>query len=176
MRALSFTGFLSRYVQELLNVPSSNLRKLVAATLDGSSRAIEPLVLYAIFSDRRKLFKKIVQDVPAFQEALSLMERFTDDELAKALESKCCELPTNYLKCYEAYCSVRDKKRTENYIKTLMHKKIVKLQTVRGVSNYHLYSRLELNPGNANAFLTHGDPTKLSLENARRIRDYLEAA
>ena len=52
---------------------------------------------------------------------------------------------------------------------------LTKLQKEKNISNYRIYKDLELNPGNINAYLKHGDPSKLSLATARKTLDYLEA-
>lgn len=79
-----------------------------------------------------------------------------------------------YRKCWKSYVSVRDRYQSELHTKQLMVKKIRQLQAQLGVSNYRIYRDLGLNPGNANAFLTHGDCTKVSLSTARRTLQYLQ--
>lgn len=43
-----------------------------------------------------------------------------------------------------------------------------------GVSNYRIYTDLKLNPGNLNAWLKHGDSSKVSLYTARKTLQYME--
>lgn len=80
-----------------------------------------------------------------------------------------------YRKCWNSYVSVRDKKLHELHTKQLMAKKINTLQQQYGISNYQVYKNLELNPGNINAFLTHADGSKVSLDTARRILNYVRS-
>ena len=55
-----------------------------------------------------------------------------------------------------------------------MRRRIVQLQKEKGVSTYRLYTDLSLNPGNLNAFLKHGDCSKVSLSTARRAVQHLQ--
>ena len=55
----------------------------------------------------------------------------------------------------------------------LMHKRVRELQAQKQVSNYRIYHDLNLNPGNLNAWLTHQDCSKVSLNTTRKTLNYL---
>ena len=50
-----------------------------------------------------------------------------------------------------------------------MYQKICFTRKSKNMSNYRIYKELNLNPGNANAFLKYGDVSKVSLDTARKI-------
>ena len=56
-----------------------------------------------------------------------------------------------------------------------MRQKVKRLQEKKGVTTYRIYTDLELNPGNLNAWLKHGDGAKVSLETARITLRYMES-
>ena len=95
--------------------------------------------------------------------------------LEHALKVRDERLPIQLQKVYDSYLVKRDWKKGENHSKSLMWNKITKLQKEKSISNYRIYKDLGLNPGNINAYLKHGDSSKLSLATARRTLDYLEA-
>ena len=55
----------------------------------------------------------------------------------------------------------------------MMHLRITEFQKEKSITNYAIYKNLHLNSGNANAFLKHGDVSKLSLATVRRILEYV---
>ena len=66
------------------------------------------------------------------------------------------------------------RQQTDDATKSLMRDRIIALQQERSITNYRLYTDLNLNPGNLNAWLKHGDSSKISLANARRVMHYLQ--
>jgi len=62
----------------------------------------------------------------------------------------------------------------DDRVKGLMHNKIVQLKEKKGVSNYRIYKDLGLNSGNANAFIKNGDTSKVAVNTAERMLEYLK--
>ena len=58
-------------------------------------------------------------------------------------------------------------------IKLMMHSRISEVKRIKNVTNYRIYTALNLNPGNANAFLKNGDISKVSLDTTRRILNFI---
>lgn len=73
-----------------------------------------------------------------------------------------------------SYLSEKNRTVTDNLTKALMWNKISRLQNEKHVTKYILYTDLKLNHGNLNAYLKHGDCSKLSLDTTRKILRYLE--
>ena len=76
---------------------------------------------------------------------------------------------SEYQTIYNNYLADKNHKAYEDKIKTLMQKRIVEVQAEKSITNYRIYKVLKLNPGNVNAFLKHGDVTKMGLNTVRRI-------
>jgi len=55
-------------------------------------------------------------------------------------------------------------------------KRILALESRKGVTRYRMAKDLGLNPGNLHAYLSQGNPTKLSLDRVAALVEYLEAA
>ena len=91
-----------------------------------------------------------------------------------ALREQCERLPDGYHKVWRSYLSVKNRVHTDADTKELMRKKLLRLQEKNGVSNYRIYTDLQLNPGNVNAWLKHGKSEKVSLNNARMMLRYVE--
>lgn len=174
MRRLTFKSFLASYLKDLSETHSCAPTRLVHE-LDTNRRLVEPLCLYMTYvcdeTQRRSICAKAPVIGYEFRDHEFLhynncdMERFLDAESNGA---------DPYRKCWVSYVSERDRKLTEMKTKELMIKEIRSLQSLRGVTNYRIYTDLGLNPGNINAFLTHGDCSKVSLDTARTILKYLQ--
>ena len=133
----------------------------------------EPLFLYAVTSDKADFLLQATKDTQLNAEYANMLASFDKDTLFHALESGDPMLPEGYHKVYRSYISVRDRMKAESHTKELLLKKIRRLQKEKSVSNYRIYTDLSLNQGNMNAYLKHGDLTKVSLDTARRVAEYL---
>ena len=76
---------------------------------------------------------------------------------------------SHYRTIFQNYIYEKDKKVLENKLKQMMYQKICFTRKSKNMSNYRIYKELNLNPGNANAFLKYGDVSKVSLDTARKI-------
>ena len=54
-----------------------------------------------------------------------------------------------------------------------MFLRITETVKLKSITNYRIYTTLNLNPGNANAFLKNGDISKVSLDTTRRILQFV---
>ncbi len=175
MRELTFPGFLKRYVRELSLSGTTSLFALAGEAAGENPRLREPLFLYALFSEKEDLLLRAVKDTPLKAPYAMLLQENDKGSLRKALESSDPALPAEYHKVWRSYLSLRDRKKSEDATKDLMRDRILAMQKAQGVSNYRLYTDLELNPGNINAWLKHGKSEKVSLATARRAMEYLSA-
>lgn len=174
MRPLTFKSFLSNYLRDLSAQGTSAPFRL-AKELDSQPRLLAPLCLYAAQDLTAEQLTHLRQKYPPvdgeFSQNSFLLAPQTD--LGPALESLADM--NAYRKCWNSYLCVRDKKQSDLHTKQLMVKKIKSLQAQQGITNYRIYKGLGLNPGNVNAFLTHEDCSKVSLDTARKILGFVRS-
>ena len=174
MRQLTFEGFLSRYLATLSNSGEKSVRKLSREAANGNPRLREPLMLYALMSQKTDLLMSEIKNDKLAAEYRYIAKQYDKKNIKPALENGDEKLPPEYLKVWRSYVSERDRFRADTNTKELMRKRILLMQKQKNVSNYRVYTDLSLNPGNVNAWLKHGDGRKVSLDIARRILRYLE--
>lgn len=175
MRRLTFKRYLERYVRSLSLGNTNSIYKL-CGELPANHRLREPLFLYALCTGKVGLLLKAADGCECGSHFAEMAEKYSWDDIEKALEGKDTSLGKNYHKTYRSYVCRRDMPETNSSTKTLMRDKIKRLQDNKGISNYRLYTDLNLNPGNTNAFLKNGDVNKVSLDAARNMLRYMESA
>lgn len=176
MRELTFRGFLTQYVRSLSSQDTNSLYKLAKEASETNFRLVEPLLLYALFSNKQNVLLQATKDFMLHRNYSVVLERYTVDEMTRALETQSDELSEDYLKVWRSYLSYKNRGQADDHTKELMRQKVKHLQEKNGVTNYRIYTDLRLNPGNLNAWLKHGDSDKVSLETARRTLRYVETA
>lgn len=165
MRELTFVGFLKRYIKELSLNNSTNLSKL-AQELSYNPRLREPLFLYVVFIDRQKTIR---QELINDKEYISFIKRYDKKILLELLNESSKELKEEYLKVWKSYLTEKNKPESDYHTKELILKNVLKLKNTKKISNYRIYTELDLNHGNINAWLKNGECNKVSLEIARKI-------
>lgn len=173
MRQLSFLGFLTKYLKELSYSGSNNIFKLAREAQSNNARIYEPLFLYALFADKVNIFLSATKNMKQCSEFKGL-SRYNKDEMIELLENNSSNIKYEYQKVYNSYLAEKNKVKNDAHTKQLMRNKILKLKSEKKVSNYRIYTDLNLNPGNMNAFLKQGDTNKISLQTARMTIDYLQ--
>jgi hypothetical protein len=176
MRVLTFEGFLKGYVRELSLQQTLSMRKLACEAIHDNPRLREPLLLYALFSEQTDRLMVAVAGTALENTYKKILGQYSKTEMLADLKKSDSPLSNNYLKVYRSYVSLRDKKQAEDHTKQLMWGRINRLKEEKHISNYRIYTTLGLNPGNANAYLKHGDPKKIGLSAARKTLHYLESA
>lgn len=176
MRELTFKGFLSRYVRELSSSDTVSLYKLAAEAGTNNPRLKEPLLLYAMFSNKQDVLMKATKMPSLRSEFEEVVLQYTVDEVLKMLKEKSVMLSEEYHKVWRSYISEKNRYKTDDYTKELVRKKVKRLQMSGNISNYRIYADLGLNPGNLNAWLKHGECGKVSLNTARKVLSYVENA
>ncbi len=174
MRELTFAGFLKSYVRKLSEAETNNISKLIEEAAESNPRLREPLFLYALATDKMAVLLRAAKDPTLYLEYKSLADKYEKTELIELLQDPFSPLREEYKKVWGSYLSKKNKVKTDNHSKELMRSRILKLQKVKCVSNYRIYTDLGLNPGNVNAWLKHGAPDKVSLPVARKAVKYLE--
>lgn len=173
MRKLTFVGFLVRSLRELSGQDSLRISWLARQAEAENSRLREPLLLYAAMTGSLNILLAALRDDALKAECARLL---TLGNIAALLRGGDRRLPESYRGVYQSYQGVRDRQADDDRVKQLLWQRIKEFQGKKRVSNYRVYTDLQLNPGNMNAFLTHGDVSKISLSTARKVLRYLEAS
>jgi hypothetical protein len=176
MRPLTFKGYLESYVRYLAGQNTLALPRL--ATLTSSEpRLTEPLLLWAAATGRGPRLSMLLKMHGDLQRELAtLVSLEQQDRLESALAAEDPRLRPEYTKVWRSYVVRRDAHRRDAQLKLEARKRVLALETSKGVSRYRMAKDLGFNPGNLHAFLAQGDPTKLSLDRALGLVRYLEAA
>ena len=168
MRALTFTGFLKKYVQDLSACNSTGVFKLTQEAVQDNPRLREPLFLYALNTNKLELLLKASRNTPLEQPYRELAQAYPLEPMLTALATKDARLPPGYLKVWRSYMAQRQKPKSDLEVKALVRKRVLEEQRRRGFSTYRLGKELGLNPGNLGAWL-QGDDRKVSLPTAKAV-------
>lgn len=175
MRELTFHGFLKSYVRQLSLCGSNSLFKLAREAETSNPRLKAPLLLYALSTEKEALLLRAVKDTALRASYETVLALHNETDAFGSLESGNSELPDEYLKVWKSYQYAKNRPLADADTKELMRKKIRRLQDKASISNYKIYADLKLNAGNLNAWLKHGDGSKVSLNTARSVLNYVEA-
>lgn len=173
MRQLTFKGFLRQYVRELSALNTSDIKRL-ADEVPNNYRLAEPLVLYALATNKHGRLKKVARDEHLKKVTLSIPDNMTWDEVVRRFEDNDESVGREFRKAYNSFIVVRNKHKSKNHTKMLMLNRARQIQKEKGVSTYRIYTDLKLNHGNVNDYFKNGDVSKVSLEVAERVLAYLE--
>lgn len=173
MRELTFAGYLTKYVRRLSANDTTRLSTLADEAARNNPRLREPLLLYAMFTDKTDQLMRQTKDETLQKTYEDLLRRYSAAQMEQALQTDA--LPAAYKKVWSSYVYTRDRHRADDHTKELMRRKIRKLQQTRHITNYRIYTSLGLNPGNVNAWLKHGVEDKVSLSAARAMLQFVEA-
>ena len=176
MRELTFCGYLRKYVRAMSNADSCGLYPLAREAVSTNLRLREPLFLYALFSGKENVLMSATKDEDLRHEYSLLLEKYDRNQMEKALIDYDESIPERYQRVYRSYLAARNRNLVENDVKAAMHSHILELKQAKCISAYRIYTDLGYNPSNLNAFIKHGDCSKLSLQKVRSVLHYLEAA
>ena len=163
MQRLTFKSFLVKYLKELSILNTSAVTKL-DKEVSGNLRLREPLALYI------KLYKNNYRAKSnVLIQAVKYLDSFPDVWIALQQQ----KLKYEYNKVYVSYFNCLNRYKNEADTKLKIRERVLKEQAKKNISNRHICAALNLNPGNINAFLKKGDTSKLSLDTAYSIYDYV---
>ena len=166
---LTFQGFLKQYIKSISYCESYCLKK-IDKEADRNYRVVAPEVLYIKIT--HTAFQQDMLQSKRLNNAFTELENYNNIEAALQQHL----LKEDYQKIYNSYLVRKNRHKTETDTKALIHKKIRFLQTAKNISNYRIYTDLHLNHGNVNDFLTNGNTNKISLDNAKKILEYVTSA
>lgn len=174
MRELSFLGFLKRYLQVLGETDTMSIKKLAQEVLPKKRRIAEPLYLYAVLTGQQERLVKVVNSEYYKKEYRNLTENFSSKEkLMEALARNDGTVPTRYQKPYNSYLKVKSMPVVDKEYCIKAREVVLDLQQKLGITNYRLYTDLNLNPGNINDYLKNATVAHISRETVDRILEYL---
>lgn len=174
MRELTFKGFLTQYVRQLSVSNTNGLYKLAEEASSDNPRLREPLFLYALYSGKQTVLLQATKDQDLFVMYKEMVLKYSSDQMTHMFETNAPVLPVEYHKVWKSFQAQKNRGQSDDHTKELMRQKVRRLQDKCGVSNYRIYTDLNLNPGNVNAWLKHGATDKVSLDTARRTLRYVE--
>lgn len=176
MRGLTFPGFLESYVRSLAGADTVALSKLVDLSAS-EPRLVEPMLLWAISTGRGERLFKLLDGQNALQQDLVVLTGLQEAEaLASTLAAEDPRLRPEYSKVWRSYVVRRDARVRDAELKVQARKRVLALESTKRVTRYRMAKDLGLNPGNLHAFLSQGNPAKLSLDRVVELVEYLEAA
>jgi len=176
MRQLTFAGYLDSYVRYLAGRDTRAVPRL-AALARTEPRLTEPLLLWAVKKGHDARLSRLLAEQPDLARELKVLVALDGaGRLESALAAEDPQLRPEYLKVWRSYVARRDAPARDAELKLEARKRVLELESVKGVTRYRMAKDLGLNPGNLHAFLAQGNPSKLSLDRALRLVGYLEAA
>ena len=171
MRRLTFKGFLAQYVKGLSIAGTMDLTTLAREATAENFRLRAPLLLYAVTQGKTANLRSALLENGCHDSLLNMLSVLECTNVEQALESGA--LPEDYLKVWTSFKVRRDRPEHEDDLKAAMRDKIIQLQKSKKCSNYRVYKDLNLNPGNINSWLKHGDGSKVSYQTAEKIVEYV---
>jgi len=176
MRPLTFTGFLRSYVRALSGQGTLAVPRL-AELSESEPRLVEPLLLWAATTGRASRLDCLLRGRGNLQQELLALLRLQETGLLEsALAAEDSSLRPEYSKVWRSYVARRDVASRDKELRLEARKRILALESERNVTRYRMAKDLGLNSGNLHAFLSLGNPTKLSLDRVVGLVEYLEAA
>jgi len=176
MRPLTFEGFLQSYVRALSGENTLSLDRL-AALSQTESRLVEPLLLWAAVTGRAVRLGNRLEGRPELQlELQALAQLQSAGRLMDELTAPSSALRPEYTKVWHSYVVRRDASGRDKDLRMQVRWRILELESKKGVTRYRMAKDLGLNPGNLHAYLSQGDPTKISLARVAELVKYLEVA
>lgn len=175
MRRLTFPGFLRSYVKALSGENTLSLPRLVTLAC-AEPRLAEPLLLWAVVADRAERLATLLAGRDDLAADLDLLTRLHSEGLLEDALAEERDLRPEYSKVWTSYTVRRDASERDRLLRLTARERVLELESRKSVTRYRMAKDLGLNPGNLHAFLAQGDATKLSLERAVALVEYLEAA
>ncbi|MHB1136468.1 MAG: hypothetical protein ACYCXR_09320 [Coriobacteriia bacterium] len=176
MRRLTFEGYLGSYVRQLAGQNTSSLSSLVRRA-QTEPRLVEPLLLWAVVSGRADRLSRLLDgQLDRERDLKTLVALWEEGRLESELATNGPSLKSEFTKVWRSYVVRRDAPTRDAELKLEARKRVLALEAAKGMTRYRMAKDLGLNPGNLHAFLAQGNVSKVSLNRAYELVDYLEAA
>lgn len=176
----TFCYYLKAYIRELAYSDTMSLKALAEEAANRNARLREPLFCYAAATGQLQRLLKITTGLYAklHEEYAGISAACGGDysRLYEMLKNEDARLPNEYLKVYRSYRWSLNKPEFKRQMKDKYRMFVLMVQkSLPELTNYRIYTGLGLNPGNINAYLKHGDLSKVSAETAEKIFDYADS-
>jgi hypothetical protein len=172
MRRPNFKGWVSRELKYLSGEDTLNLRRLAYLAQGQRPRLRERLVLYALSIGQEERLRGYLYDETLLSDLGEVEIILRGADLDKPDREIQTQLPSRYQKALDSYRSAYYRIDNRSDSKRLRWERTVQLQKEKGLSNTQIYRALDLNPGNINAYLKHGDIDRVTLATATKIMKY----
>ena len=93
MRALTFSGFLAQYIKQLAAEETNSLYKLAAEAGSNNPRLREPLLLYAVYTQKEKVLLQATKEPNLRMEYQRMVTLYSADMMTELFEQASPELP-----------------------------------------------------------------------------------
>ena len=173
MRELTFLGYLSGYVRKLSRYDTNSISKLAEDACNNNYRLREPLALFALYSDKAELLVRATKDEVLSKEYAKFFATYNVNSVELAFLNHSNDLSEEYHKVWNSYQCRKNRMKRDERVKLKAFDQVRAEKIAKGISNYRIYTDLHLNPGNLNAWLKSGDPSKVSVDTAVEVLRYL---
>lgn len=179
---LAMKGFLLAECNRLLNpgARTTSLKKLyLAAAAPSGARAREYVFLLALEMGKMAMLQSLARKDgrSAFSRqcrALTPQAMPYEGDAERMLEERGDRLGKRFQQVLVAFREPEARKLNDAHVKDLLRDKTLEAMRVAGITAYKVIRDLNLNKGNAYAFL-RGDSSKISRSTARRMYDHVLA-
>lgn len=176
----TFRYYLKAYIKELAYNETMSLKALTEEAINKNARLREPLFCYAAAVGQLPRLLKITAGLYSklYNEYAGISTACGGDysRLYEMLKDEDARLPNEYLKVYRSYRWSLYEPEFDRQIKDDCRRFVLMVQkSCPELTNYRIYTRLKLNPGNINAYLKHGDLSKVSAKTADKIFEYADS-
>ena len=166
-------NFLRDYVKDMNPEHSLSLFKN-EKSVESNARLLNVYTFYVFFNPdvTKSLLNKKDKLPVLYNKYMSYKVRYkgyTKTNLSNKVES--LDTFDELKQLYTSYINLVVNKN--HLLKRMYHKRIVNLQKEKRISNYRIYSDLKLNHGNTNEYLKNEKYEKLSLNNIKKMMDYV---
>jgi hypothetical protein len=176
MKTRTFMSFLRKYAKDMNPEQSLSLFKN-EKYVKSDTRLLNVYSFYVFFDHdvsntllRKK--DKLQNLYTKYKEYSSKYNGFTLNNMEQKVESL-----DRFDELNQLYTSYKNLVVNKNIVqKNLYHKIILQTKNEKNISNYRIYTDLKLNQGNTNDYLRNKRFEKLSLENIKRIAEYVASA
>lgn len=167
--------WLKRELIALSGEPKFSLRRYAALAQNDNPRLAAPLFLYCRETDSIETLYGFMYDSNLLEQYRVIEQILKEINLTEAAltENIPDALPREYAKHLASFAAAYRAPETEAESKKLRWERSRALQLEKGIPTAWIYNKLGLNPGNVNAYMKHGDTSKVSLDAATSIMKYL---
>ena len=166
-----FKGYLEARLREITGLKTGSLRRLVAYALDGHLEISPELLLLALERGQYVYFMSLCWATPLEDRYRAITPvLYGVNSIEEFLASP--DTPHQIKRVHQAYLESQLDPNADDVSIERLRARTVRAIERSGITRYSVCKELKLNAGNVYAYL-NGDVSKVSLETAQRICDYV---